>query len=843
MTLENKNIFNAPCGIEPYDKEWGVGVSSMCDEPSPYPRVNRLLDYLLNTEFAVDHERACLVTDVYKKHFDKPQIIKTAMALANVLRNVTIRIYPDEMIVGEIAAPMKSAPIFPEFSYNWIVDEMKNFPWKDREHDAYLISEESEKRLLELEDFWKGKTLEEQLTSICSEDEIKGTALGRGLYLLNLYYSGGVGHICANYENLLANGFIGQKKRIQEKLTQIDTALPEELKKREFYQAQLIVLDAVADFIRRYAALARDMAASEADAVRKGELLQIAANCEWVAENPPRNFFEALQLVHLATCIILVESNGHSISYGRFDQYLYPFYRRDLKTGTATKDFMQELLECFYIKVGTPTKLRDKLTITANTGRGMQGESLTIGGVDRKGHDATNDLSFMCLDAHAHTRLICPWLCVRWHINTPREFEIKTANVIRIGTGQPKVYNDESAIQVQLAKGVPIEDARDYAVVGCVEIDTQGKEYGWHDAAYFNMAKVLELAINNGQCLGCSAACPRWKICGGSGKRLGPETGSLSEFKSIEEVIESFDKQMKYWCDQMVAGVNIMDTVHQRLKPLPYLSLLIDDCIEKGVDISAGGARYNFSGPQGVGVGTVADGLSAIKQLVFEEKKVSGKDYLEALEMNWEGYETLYALVNSDKVHHYGNDDDYADEMAQLCFNTYCKYVENRPACRGGKFTPGVYSVSANVGLGLIQWALPDGKKAGEPISDCLGPVHNASGSHDVSGPTAILKSVTKLDHVRATNGTLMNWRFTPTAVAGESGRDNLISLLKVYFQNKGHHSQFNVISRETLEDALVNPDKYKHLLVRVAGYSAYFVELSKPLQMDIMGRTELSFD
>ncbi len=843
MAIESKNTFNDPCGIEPYDKEWGIGVSAMNDEPSPYSRVNRLLEYFHNTDFTVDHERACLVTETYKEHFDKPQSIKCALALANVLGNVTIRIYPDELIVGEIAAPMKSAPIFPEFSYSWITDEMKNFPWKDRELDPYHISEESEQRLLELEEFWKGKTVADHIISMSSPDELKGTGLGRGLYLLNLYLFGGVGHTCANYEKLLANGFGGQQKRVQEKLAKLDPALPEDLTKREFYQAQLIVLDAVAYYIRRYAALAQEMAEGEPDAKRKDELLQIAANCEWVAENPPRNFFEALQLVHLITCIILIESSGHSISYGRFDQYMYPFYQQDLENGTASQEFMQELIECFYIKVGTPTKLRDQMTVISNTGRGMGGESLTIGGVDRKGHDATNDLSFMCLDAHAHTRLSCPWICVRWNANTSREFKIKTANIIRMGTGQPKVYNDESAIPVQLAKGVPTEDARDYAVVGCVEIDAPGKEYGWHDSAYFNMAKVMELAINNGRCLGCASYCPRWAVCGGAGQRLGPETGSLADFKSFEEVLESFDQQMKYWCDQMVAGINIMDITHQKLKPLPYLSLLIDDCIEAGVDVTAGGARYNFNGPQGVGVGTVADGLAAIKQLVFEENKVIGKDYLDALEKNWEGYEPLYALVNSDKVHHYGNDDDYADELAQLGFNTYCQYVENRPACRGGKFTPGVYSVSANVGLGLIQWAAPDGKKAGEPISDCLGPVHNASGSHDVTGPTAILKSVTKLDHVRATNGTLMNWKFSPGAVTGESGRDNLISLLEVYFQNKGHHSQFNIISRETLEDALVNPDQYKHLLVRVAGYSAYFVELSKPLQMDILGRTELSFD
>jgi len=816
----------------------------MVENPSPYPRINRLLKYFHDTEYSVDHQRAFLITEAYQMYDSEPQIIKCALALDHILRNVKIQIYPEELIVGEIGAPMKSAPIFPEFSYDWIIDEIKNYPWPKREHDIYLLSEESEEKLLGLEEYWKNKTVFDKIVKMCTEDELKGTGVGRGIYLLNLYMYGGVGHIVANYQRLFAEGFGGMKKRIKQMIEKLDPSRnPEDMKKRQFYEAELIVAEAASAYFRRYAELAREMAGGEKDKGRAKELLQIAKNLDWVSENSPRTFWEAAQLAYLATNIILAESNGHSVSTGRFDQYMFPFYQKDIANGTASKEFMQELIECFFIKLGTPTKLRDRQTVVSNAGRQMGGECMTIGGMDRNGHDATNDLTFMCLDAHAHTRIMFPWLLVRWHANTPRELKVKTANAIRMGTGQPKVFNDESAVAVQLSKGIPLEDARDYAVVGCVEIDTAGKEYGWHDAAYFNMAKVLELALNNGRCLECGDQCPRWSVCGGVGKRIGPETGSLSDYTSFEQVLEAFDQQMKYWCEQMVAGINAMDIAHQEMRPIPFLSLLIDDCIEKGKDVSAGGARHNFTGPQGVGIGSVADGLSAIKQLVFEEEKVSGAEYLDALVNNWEGYEPLYALVNSDKVHHYGNDDDYADHYAQLAFDTFCKYVENRPDARGGKYTPGVYSVSANVGLGLIQWASADGRKAFEPVSDCLGPCHNANGSHDINGPTAIAKSVTKLNHERATNGTLMNWKFTPTAVSGQTGRDNLISLLDVYFQKKGHHSQFNIVSRETLEDALVNPDKYKHLLVRVAGYSAYFVELSKPLQLDIIGRTELSFD
>lgn len=842
MGAPKPNAEKNPCGLEPFDKVWAIGESGMNDSPSPFDRVNRFREFALRTEFTVDHERACLVTQAYEQHQDKPQIIKTALALEHVLKNVTIRIHRDELIVGEMAAPMKSAPIFPEFSYDWIMDEMRHHPWKARLHDNYHISKKSEKALEAIKGFWKGRTVEEAIVSRLSEDEKKGSNLGKGLFLLNLYLFGGVGHLQANYETLFSQGFSGIRDRVRKRLMSLDPTQSEDLKKRDFLQAELIVLDAAGSYLKRYAGLARQMSRTEVDLLWKQELIRIAENCDHVSEHPPRNFWEALQLWFMATTLILIESNGHSVSFGRFDQYMHPFYLADLQSGRATKESIQELIEIAFVKDLWWTKLRDRLTVIANSGRGMGGDTLTVGGTDRDGRDATNDLSYMVLDAHAHTRLGVPWLAVRFHKDTPWEFKVKAVNTIRIGTGQPKLFNDEAAVPASLKAGRSLEDSRDYHVVGCVEIDAGGKEYGWHDSAYFSIAKVLELALNNGRCMGCGSHCPRWDGCGGVGNRLGPATGSLKEAASFDQVLESYDRQMKYWTDRMVAATEVMDLVHQELKPLPLLSALMDDCIERGKDITAGGAVYNFTGPQAVGVGTVADGLAAVKQLVFEEKRISGNELLAACENNWNGYEALYALVNSDKVRHYGNDDDYADDLARFAADTYCKHVEGRPNARGGIYVPGVYSVSANVALGLIQWASVDGRKAMEPVSDCVGPVHTQVGSHDIKGPTAIAKSVTKLDHVRAGNGTLLNWKFTPSCVSGDAGRDNLISLIDVYFERKGMHSQFNILSRETLMDAMENPEHYRDLMVRVAGYSAYFVELSKPLQYDIIGRTELSF-
>lgn len=832
-----------PIGITPFDEIWTISDGRMGQNTSPFPRVNRFTQKVLQTEFTVDHHRACLVTEAYQNNEHEPQIVKCALALAAVLGKVKISIVEDELIVGEMAAPMKCAPIFPEHSINWLLDEMNNHPLEKRLHDEYYISRLSKKKLLSIAPYWKGKSIDEVIISELSEDEKKGTNLGRGFYLLNLFMYGGIGHLQAHYQKLFALGFGGLKNLVREKMAALEQEGEVDGAKKDFYRAELIALEAASHYTRRYAALAEAMAAKEKDEKRRKVLNKVSANCAWVAENPPRTFWEALQLLYLATTIILIETNGHSVSIGRFDQFMEPFYRRDVESGEMTKEEIQELIELYFIKHLWWTKLRDRLTVIANSGRGMGGDSITLGGVDEEGNDATNDLTFMCLDAIAHTRSGVPWIAVRWHENTPWELKVKTVNVIRIGNGQPKVFNDQAAIPASLRAGRSLEDSRNYHVVGCVEIDAGGKEYGWHDASYFNLAKILELALNDGRCIGCAQHCERWEQCGGRGERLGPQTGKLADFSTFDQLLEAYDRQMAYWVDLMIRGIEVMDRVHQRLKPLPYLSNLIDDCTEKGVDVSAGGARYNFTGPQAVGVGTTADGMATVKQLVFEEKKVSAATLLNALENNWVGDETLYALVNSDKVHHYGNDDDYADELARFATDTYCKYVENRPNSRGGKYLPGIYSVSANVALGLTQWASVDGRVAMEPVSDCLSPVHTKAASHDIRGPSAIAKSVTKLDHIRAGNGTLLNWKFSPSCVAGDAGRDNLIALLDVYFDLKGMHSQFNIIGRETLQRALENPEEYRYLLVRVAGYSAFFVELSKPLQYDIMGRTELSFD
>lgn len=832
-----------PLAVEPIDREWGVGISGLTEDPSPFPRINRLLERNKATDSTADSQRALIVTECFEKYSMYPQNIKWARTLREVYERVKINIWPDELIAGELVAPPNSAPVYPEFSIDWLCDELLNRPLENRRNDRYVIDEQTKNDILSIQSYWKGKTVSEATVATYTDEERKGSHLGAAVLLEDLYIYAGIGHVTANYEKLFRIGFGGIRREIEDYSGKLDMTAPESVKKQEFYKAELIMLDGVKTYITRYGILAAEMAEREGDPARKAELQRVSSNCLQVAEGAPRDFWEAIQLWHIATNMIIAETSGHSVSYGRFDKLFYPFYKADTESRRLTREFMQELIEHSFLKIHELRKIRDKNAIIFSSGTIMGGTALDVGGVDEDGNDITNELSYMVLDAHAHTRIPNPWMGVRLHKNTPLEFKKKVFNVIRIGTGEPKIFNDEPMIQTLLNYGKTLEDARNYIGVGCVEPSIPGKTYGWHDSGSVNLTKIMQLAINGGKCIGCSPECKQYDQCVGAGGTLGPDTGSLETFKSFDEVMKSYDLQMKYWCDNLITLINKNDMTHQRLKPLPYLSLLIEGCIEKGVDISAGGATYNGSGPQAVGIGTTADALSVIKKIVFDDKTTTGAELLEALRADWEGYEPLYALVNSDRMHHFGNDDNYADDIAKFVIGTYCKHIEHRPTAHGGEFAPGVYSVTTNVLHGSFVTATPDGRKAGEPLSDCIGPVHTVCSSHDRRGPTAVAKSVAKLDHARIGNGVILNWKFAPTAVSGESGSDSLIALMDTYFEDNGMQSQFSIIGRETMLAAQKTPEKYKDLVVRIAGYSAYFVELSPELQNDLIGRTELSFD
>lgn len=813
------------------EDSWGVGVSGVVDNPSPHARINRLRNwYLDECPYTVDAERALLVTEAYQKHDAEPQLIKVAEALAHVLRNVQLHIVRDQLLVGDSAAPPKSCPIYPEFSYSWIERELREIPMRKRPHNRYEYDDATEQKLLGIADYWRGRTLSDAMLARMTPEEMKGDFMGIMLYSTSLYHIAGVGHLVPDYARLLEQGYGGLRRDVEARMAALDPADPDSEQKRIFHRAQLITLGAASDYIRRYAKLAAEQA-RDAQGDRRKELRQIAENCEWIAENPPRTFWQAFQLLHFSWSLVQIESNGHSVSLGRLDQLLYPFFKNDLETGAATRDFMQQVIECHAVLNASFMKLRDWLTTQANSGRGLGTATVTLGGVDAAGNDASNELSGAFIDMIAHTRLGHPWIAVRLHEGTAGWFARKVAKAMRMGTGEPKIFSDRVIIPTMERCGITPDDARNYVIVGCVEISVPGKENGWKDSAYFSIARVLEMAMNDGYALGQEHL-----------GRLGPPTGRLEDFTTFDELRSAYEQQMAYWVEVHARSTDIMDVVHRELKPLPYLSLLVQGCTEQGRDIGTGAATYNFTGPQAVGVGTVADSLATIKQLVFDEKRVPAAALMQALRDDWTGHDVLYHLVNGEKVHHYGNDDDYADELARYATDVYCAAIEGRPNPRGGVYHPGVYTVSANVPFGMVQAATPDGRKAHEPLSDCLGPVHTALGSHDTKGPTAVINSAGKLDQQRMSNGTLLNLRFCPSSLSGTAGVENLVSLARAYFA-KGMHMQLNVIGRELLEDAYAHPEKYRGLMVRVAGYSAMWADLSDELRRDIMSRTELSFD
>ncbi|WP_037372217.1 (2S)-3-sulfopropanediol dehydratase [Anaerovorax odorimutans] len=843
MNSMNTNKCKTPCGTEPFDYTYSLGYQVHHEDWSPFPRVNHLRQTFLDRPYDVDVERLRLVTEAYKKHEGCTTKLRCAYAFENILNNVNLEIYDEDIILGEIAAPAKASPIYPEFSVNWIIDEVQHFPFEERAHDQFYIrNDEDRKEIVELCKYWVGKTVDDLINSRLEEDQLKGSEVGKKIFQTNLYHYAGVGHLVLDYEKLMRVGFNGLIEEAKAAFTQLTKKDPDYADKRDFYEAMIISLKAAKKYIERYAKLAEERAEAEKDLKRKKELETMAANCHQIAGGPAKTFWQAIQLFNFATTLTQIEGNGHSISYGRMDQWLYPYYEADIKNGIITKEWALEIIEVQYVKMNNPTKLKDKGTVIVRNGRGFGGECLTIGGVDCHGNDMTNDLTMLMLEASAHTRMMNPWLLVRMHENTPYELKVKTVECIRAGYGHPKIFNDGPTIKAMMKKGMTLEEARDYAVIGCVEPDLPGKEYGWHDAAYVNTAKMMEMVINGGRCLDCGPHCARWENCGAIGGHLGPDTGSLDTYKNFEEVLESVDKQFAYWCDQMCSSLNIIDKAHRQRKPLPFVSSFFEGCITTGNDLTEGGAKYNGIGPQASGIGTCADSLATIKQLVFDEKRYTGAELLQAVLDNWKGHEALYALVNSSKVHHYGNDDDYADDLFKYMFECYCRHIAGRKTPRGGEFSPGVYSVNANVGMGINTNASIDGRKAGEAISDNMGPVHTEGGSHDINGPTAIANSVTKVDHSLATNGTLLNLRFPQEAIAGTEGRENLVSFIDEYIAKQAMHVQFNVMSAATMRAAQKKPEDYKDMLVRVAGYSAYFVELGKPLQKDLIQRTELHF-
>ena len=833
------------------------------DDIQVSPRIERLRDALFAKMPEIEADRAVLVTESYKETEDLPIITRRAKAFKKILENIPITIRKDELIVGSATKAPRGCQMFPEFSFEWMEAELDTV--ETRSADPFYIAEETKATLREVYKYWKGKTTSDLATAYMRPETL--TAIEHNMFTAGNYFYNGIGHVTVMYEEVLAIGFRGIIEKAQKELADLDLKADNAVEKRIFLEALIESYEAAITYARRYSDLALSMAEKCADVQRRDELTTISKICAKVPEYGAETFYEACQSFWFVQMLLQVESSGHSISPGRFDVYMYPYYKKDFDKGSITREFAQELMDCIWIKLNDLNKCRDAASAEGFAGYSLF-QNLIAGGQDKNGEDITNDLSFMCINASMHVMLPQPSLSVRIWNKTPHEFLIKAAKLTRTGCGLPAYYNDEVIIPALISRGLTLEDAREYNIIGCVEPQKAGKTDGWHDAAFFNMCRPLELVFSNGK---------------DKGKQISIKTGEVEDMTTFEEFYDAYKAQMNYMISLLVDADNSIDMAHAKRCPLPFLSGMVEDCIKRGKSVQEGGAVYNFTGPQGFGVANMADALYAIKTLVFEQKKFTLAELKQALadnfgkgggigldaqaitvgvvksladkgiEVSEEQIANIYKNVKSEtetvqdggrakeifdmieEVPKFGNDLPEIDAFARDVAYTYTKPLESYKNPRGGIFQAGLYPVSANVPLGAQTGATPDGRYAYTPVADGVSP----AAGRDISGPTAAANSVAKLDHFIASNGTLFNMKFHPSALEGTSGLEAFATLVRGYFDQKGMHMQFNVVSRETLRDAQAHPENYRNLIVRVAGYSALFTTLSKSLQDDIINRTE----
>lgn len=788
------------------------------------PRMQQFREELLAAQPQVCVERALITTQVYRENQDQPLALKRALMLKAILERMTIFIEPQTLIAGNQASSNRSAPIFPEYAMKWVIDELDQFDKRDG--DVFHITEENKQKLRDIAPFWEHNTL-----------------LDRGLAAFpphsKLYYDLGIiksegnitsgdAHCAVDYGRMLKVGLKDYERRAREKLDALDLTDYKNIRKSYFYRAILIVVEAVKTFAARFAALAEEQAAS-ADEVRKAELLDMAAALRKVPYEPAGSFREAVQALWLVHLVLQIESNGHSLSYGRMDQYLNPYYEADLQAGRITEDAACELMCNLWLKTYTINKIRSWSHTQFSAGSPLY-QNVTVGGQTVEGKDATNPMSWMILKSVAQCHLTQPNLTVRYHKGLSDAFMRECVEVVRCGFGMPAFNDDEVIIPSFIARGVKPEDAYNYSAIGCVETAVPGKwGYRCTGMSFLNFPKALLIAMNDG-------------VDPASGTRLCQGIGHFKDFTSFDQVLACWDKVIREMCRQCTIIDATCDMVLEQDTADILCSALTDDCIERGLNMKEGGAVYDFISDLQVGIANLADSLAAMKKVVFEDRAVTPARLWEAMQANFEGEENEGIRALLEGAPKYGNDDDYVDRLVVDAYNVYIDEMKKYHNTRygrgpiGGVYYAGTSSISANVPQGAGTLATPDGRKAGEPLAEGCSPSHNA----DKNGPTAVFKSVSKLPTEEITGGVLLNQKVTPQMLAREENRQKLIALLRTFFNRlHGYHVQFNVVSRETLLDAQVHPENHRDLIVRVAGYSAFFNVLSRKTQDDIIARTE----
>lgn len=789
-------------------------------------RMKAFREEMLDEKPYIDAERAVLATEAYREHQNQPNVMKRALMLEKILDNMTIYIEGKTLIAGNQATKNRNAPIFPEYTMEFVIDELDTF--EKRDGDVFYITEETKRQLRDLAPFWDNNNLRARGEALLP-DEVQ-VYMETGVFGMEGKLNAGDAHLAVNYARVLSDGLKGYEERVRALKAALDLTDPESIDKYVFYKAVLVVIAAVRRFAGRYAALAREMAAAEKDEARAAELRQIAETCERVPYEPARSFREAVQSVWFIQLILQIESNGHSLSYGRFDQYMFPYYEADVASGAITRDEALELLTCLWIKTLSVNKVRSQAHTFSSAGSPMY-QNVTIGGQTTDKTDAVNDLSFLVLQSVAQTRLTQPNLTVRYHAGLNKKFYDECVEVMKLGFGMPALNNDEVIIPSFIKWGVAEEDAYNYSAIGCVETAVPGKwGYRCTGMSYVNFPRMLLVAMNNG-------------VDVTSGRRFAQGHGYFRDMKSYDELMEAWDKTVREVTRASVIVENAIDKASERDVPDVLCSALTDDCIGRGKTIKEGGAVYDFISGLQVGIANMADSLAAIKKLVFDEGRITPAELADALESDFageQGERIRQMLVND--APKYGNDDDSVDQLVVDAYQSYIDEIAKYPNTRhgrgpiGGIRYAGTSSISANVGQGMGTMATPDGRHAHEPLAEGCSPAHNA----DTHGPTAVFKSVSKLPTEKITGGVLLNQKVTPATLATERNKQKLEMLISAFFDRlHGYHVQYNVVDRATLIDAQEHPERHKDLIVRVAGYSAFFNVLSRATQDDIIARTE----
>jgi pyruvate formate-lyase/glycerol dehydratase family glycyl radical enzyme len=792
-------------------------------------RGQRLKEFVYSHQPSICPERAEIFTDSFRRTGGQPMILRRARAFESVLAGMSLYISPEELIVGNQARKPRSAPVFPEFNVDWIERELEELP--GRALDPFQVDETAGKVLRRIGRYWKGRTHHDRTRSLVlallPEDLLRAYDFDTHAFdqvVSNRRMNDGDGHIIANYRRILETGLLEVVWQAEAEAAKLDLRSAEGQEKRLFLESLRIVCSAAVNFARRFAAEARRLARIENTPARRGELLAIAANCERVPAHPARTFWEALQSCWFQHLLIQIESNGHSISLGRFDQYIHPFYQRDLRRSILTRERAAELLECFWVKCCEIIKFKERVLTRFQSGYPLF-QALTVGGVTPEGTTAVNELSYLCLEVSGRMKTVQPTTMVRIARDTPQDFLLAACrSLLEHGGGLPAFFGDEAALPMLEEIGVPLEEARDWAVMGCAEVQVAGRFLpATGGTSHVNLLKILEITLNGG-------------VNPSTGRSVFPESGKLAGLRSYRRLFQSFKRRLESY----ISVVPILDTITSRsyaaLTPTPFLSALVDGRVACGKDVSEGGCAHNNQVCLGYGLANTANSLASLKKLLFEERRFEAGELKAALDGDFSGpggEGIRQILLNRGPK--FGNDDEFVDEIARKVADLFADAIRRHTPCRGGVYGPTTQTLTANVPQGMVVGATPDGRRAGEPLADNNSP----SAGTDLNGPTAAIRSVTRLDHTRFSNGTVFNLKFHPSVFSGGPERlGSFTALIRTFFELGGFQVQFNILSAETLAEAKKNPEKYRNLVVKVAGYSAQFVMLDGSLQDQIIQRT-----